>query len=147
VQEFTEQNWSGHHRFTRTRVHLPTTVTEVQRLVAGAERAKVIGARHCLDDIADTAGDGPNPRPAGASSSATPQRIRAVYPRLADFVTLMSELDPDGTFRNPTSSATSSPERPRTGASAPSEGPLSPNATVVAPKGQDAPVKRAPLLW
>jgi xylitol oxidase len=57
VQEFTEQNWSGHHRFTRTRVHRPTTVTEVQRIVAGAERAKVIGSRHCFNDIADTAGD------------------------------------------------------------------------------------------
>ena len=50
------QNWSGHLPFHAARFHQPTTLTEVQSIVRNADKVKVIGARHCFNDIADTAG-------------------------------------------------------------------------------------------
>ena len=52
-----ETNWSGHVRLARTAVHEPTTVAEVQRIVAGANAVKVIGSAHSFNDVADTSGD------------------------------------------------------------------------------------------
>ncbi len=51
------QNWSGHTPFRRARVHEPTTVAEVQRIVAGARQVKVVGAGHSFNGLADTDGD------------------------------------------------------------------------------------------
>jgi xylitol oxidase len=50
-------NWSGNHRFAAARVHRPTTVEELQTIVAGAERVHALGSRHSFTDVADTAGD------------------------------------------------------------------------------------------
>jgi len=51
------QNWSGHAPFHAARFHQPTTLAELQEIVRGAEKVRVIGARHCFNDIADTTGD------------------------------------------------------------------------------------------
>ncbi|MDH4145903.1 MAG: FAD-binding protein [Acidimicrobiia bacterium] len=51
------QNWSGHVRFGARRVHQPRSVEELAAVIAGAERVKVIGSRHCFNDIADTPGE------------------------------------------------------------------------------------------
>ncbi|MEZ4679372.1 MAG: D-arabinono-1,4-lactone oxidase [Caldilineaceae bacterium] len=51
------QNWSGHAPFHAARFHQPTSLAELQTIVRNADKVKVIGARHCFNDIADTAGD------------------------------------------------------------------------------------------
>lgn len=51
------QNWSGHTPFRRARVHEPATVAEVQEIVAGAARVRVVGAGHSFNGLADTDGD------------------------------------------------------------------------------------------
>jgi xylitol oxidase len=51
------QNWSGHAPFHSTRFHQPTTVTDLQEAVSKADKVRVIGSRHCFNDIADTTGD------------------------------------------------------------------------------------------
>lgn len=50
-------NWSGHVAFGAARFHQPTSVAEVQAIVRQAAKVKVIGSRHCFNDIADTTGD------------------------------------------------------------------------------------------
>jgi len=51
------QNWSGHAPFHAARFHQPTTLAELQEIVRNADKARVIGSRHCFNDIADTSGD------------------------------------------------------------------------------------------
>ena len=51
------QNWSGHAPFHSARFHQPTTVDEVREAVRNADKVRVIGSRHCFNDIADTTGD------------------------------------------------------------------------------------------
>jgi alditol oxidase len=57
MKNFHQQNWSGHHAFGAARFHQPTSVAEVQEIVRTAEKVRVIGSRHCFNDIADTTGD------------------------------------------------------------------------------------------
>lgn len=52
-----KQNWSGHTPYAAARFHRPKTVAEVQDIVRRADKVKVIGSRHCFNDIADTTGD------------------------------------------------------------------------------------------
>jgi xylitol oxidase len=53
----TLTNWSGNYAYRAPRVHRPKTVEHIQQIVAGADRVKALGSRHCFNDIADTAGD------------------------------------------------------------------------------------------
>lgn len=53
----SEQNWSGHTKFHPSAVHEPTSLAELQRVVAAADRVGVIGSRHSFNDLADTTGD------------------------------------------------------------------------------------------
>ena len=50
-------NWSGHHTFTAARIHHPTTIAELQRIVAAATHCKVVGSAHSFNDMADTTAD------------------------------------------------------------------------------------------
>jgi xylitol oxidase len=50
-------NWAGNHTFQASRIHRPTSVGEVQEIVAGATKVKAAGTRHSFGDIADTEGD------------------------------------------------------------------------------------------
>ncbi|RRO20426.1 FAD-binding protein [Saccharopolyspora rhizosphaerae] len=50
-------NWAGNLTYRAQRTHRPSSVDEVRRLVAGSERIKVLGSRHCFNDIADTSAD------------------------------------------------------------------------------------------
>ena len=50
-------NWSGHHTFTAARIHHPTTIAELQRIVAAATHCKVLGSAHSFNDMADTDAD------------------------------------------------------------------------------------------
>lgn len=48
------QNWSGHHTFSASRVHLPETVEQLQAIVRRSRKVKVLGSRHSFNDIADS---------------------------------------------------------------------------------------------
>lgn len=49
-------NWSEHVAFGAASVHFPQTVAEVQAIVRGADKVRVVGARHSFNHIADTTG-------------------------------------------------------------------------------------------
>lgn len=49
-------NWAGNVRFSPARVSRPTSVPELQQVVAGSDRARVLGTGHSFNRIADTAG-------------------------------------------------------------------------------------------
>lgn len=50
-------NWAGNVEFGAVRVHRPASVADVQEIVAGAERVRVLGSGHSFNRIADTDGD------------------------------------------------------------------------------------------
>lgn len=50
-------NWAGNLSYRAARVHRPTSVEELRRIVVGSERVKALGSRHCFNDIADTPAD------------------------------------------------------------------------------------------
>ncbi|PZF53308.1 FAD-binding protein [Curtobacterium sp. MCSS17_008] len=47
------RNWAGNQTFSARRVHRPTTVEQVQDLVAGSPRIRALGSRHSFNRIAD----------------------------------------------------------------------------------------------
>jgi xylitol oxidase len=51
------QNWAGNLTYSAARWHEPTTIDEVQALVARGTRLRVIGSRHSFNEIADTPHD------------------------------------------------------------------------------------------
>jgi alditol oxidase len=51
----TETNWAGNHTYRAARLHRPASLAQVQELVAGADRLRVLGSRHSFNDIADSA--------------------------------------------------------------------------------------------
>lgn len=48
-----ETNWAGNHTFQADAVQHPTSVEQVQEIVARADRVRVVGQRHSFNDIAD----------------------------------------------------------------------------------------------
>jgi alditol oxidase len=50
-------NWAGNVTFTAERLHRPSTVPELQALVAGAERIHALGTGHSFSRVADSPGD------------------------------------------------------------------------------------------
>lgn len=50
-------NWAGNLQYSAARLHAPTTVEQVQEIVAGASRVKALGTRHSFNRVADTSGD------------------------------------------------------------------------------------------
>ncbi|GAA5196258.1 alditol oxidase [Rugosimonospora acidiphila] len=49
-------NWAGNVTFTPSRVHRPSSLTELRRLVADAAKVRVLGTGHSFNPIADTEG-------------------------------------------------------------------------------------------
>ena len=49
-------NWAGNLTYGATSLHVPTSVAELQEIVAATPRLRVLGARHSFNDIADTEG-------------------------------------------------------------------------------------------
>jgi xylitol oxidase len=49
-----ETNWAGNYTYRADRLHRPSSVEEVQDLVAGAPRVRVLGSRHSFNDMADS---------------------------------------------------------------------------------------------
>ncbi len=50
-------NWAGNIVFSPAAVHRPSSVDELQALVAGSDRLRVLGSGHSFNTIADTPGD------------------------------------------------------------------------------------------
>ena len=50
-------NWAQNLTYRAARRHRPTSVAELQSVVASSTRLKALGTRHCFNDIADTDGD------------------------------------------------------------------------------------------
>lgn len=55
IQErFVGQNWAGNYEYGAERLHRPSTIEELQEIVAAASRVRVLGSRHSFSDIADS---------------------------------------------------------------------------------------------
>jgi xylitol oxidase len=52
-----QRNWAGNIAYTATRFHQPETLSQIQELVASANRVKALGSRHSFNNIADTEAD------------------------------------------------------------------------------------------
>ena len=50
-------NWAGSHEIAGGRVHEPRSLDELQELVAGQVRLRVLGTRHTFNDLPDSRGD------------------------------------------------------------------------------------------
>ncbi|MCU1579950.1 MAG: linked oxidase domain protein [Rhodoglobus sp.] len=48
-------NWSQHHDYRATTLHRPTTLEQLQDVVANAPKIRALGSRHSFNDIADSA--------------------------------------------------------------------------------------------
>ncbi len=49
-----ERNWAGNYTYRAQKLHRPTTVEQVQEIVANAASVHVLGSRHSFNDIADS---------------------------------------------------------------------------------------------
>jgi xylitol oxidase len=49
-----QTNWAGNYRYQAGRLHRPSTLEQLQEVVAGAPRVRVLGSRHSFTDIADS---------------------------------------------------------------------------------------------
>ncbi len=47
-------NWAGNYRYGAERLHRPSSLDELQEIVARAERVRVLGSRHSFNEIADS---------------------------------------------------------------------------------------------
>jgi alditol oxidase len=50
----TEANWAGNYVYRARKVHRPSTLEQVQEVVANAREVRVLGSRHSFTDIADS---------------------------------------------------------------------------------------------
>jgi xylitol oxidase len=50
-----ETNWAGNYRYQAAKLQRPSTLEQLQEVVAGAPRVRVLGSRHSFTDIADSA--------------------------------------------------------------------------------------------
>src|SRR3989442_4188300 len=49
-----ERNWAGNYTYQAQKLHQPTTIEQVQEIVANAASVHVLGSRHSFNDIADS---------------------------------------------------------------------------------------------
>jgi len=52
-----ERNWAGNVSYGAARHHEPTSVADVQALVAASTKLRAVGSRHSFNTITDTDGD------------------------------------------------------------------------------------------
>lgn len=48
------KNWAGNYQYSTNRLHQPKSMAEVQQTVKKFSKIKVLGSRHCFNDIADS---------------------------------------------------------------------------------------------
>src|SRR5579871_6451937 len=49
-----ERNWAGNYTYRAEKLHRPTTIEQVQEIVANAASVHVLGSRHSFNNIADS---------------------------------------------------------------------------------------------
>src|SRR5919202_2798076 len=49
-----ERNWAGNYTYRARKLHRPTSLEQLQGLVAQPDRVRVLGSRHSFNDIADS---------------------------------------------------------------------------------------------
>src|SRR3989475_13234600 len=49
-----ERNWAGTYTYRAEKLHRPTTMEQVQQIIANAASVHVLGSRHSFNDIADS---------------------------------------------------------------------------------------------
>ncbi|HEV2895640.1 MAG TPA: FAD-binding protein, partial [Actinomycetota bacterium] len=49
-----ETNWAGNYRYRAGKLRRPTTVEQLQEVVANAPRVRALGSRHSFTDLADS---------------------------------------------------------------------------------------------
>lgn len=54
IQDSKLKNWAGNYTYSTNKVHAPKSVEEVQQLVKSLPKFKVLGTRHCFNNIADS---------------------------------------------------------------------------------------------
>jgi alditol oxidase len=54
--EAVQRNWAGNHTYVAEQLLHPTSVTELQQVVADHDRVRALGTRHAFTDLADTTG-------------------------------------------------------------------------------------------
>jgi len=47
-------NWAGHHEYRATTLHRPTSLEQLQDVVAASPRIRALGTRHSFNDLADS---------------------------------------------------------------------------------------------
>lgn len=52
----TQRNWAGNYEYSASALQAPTSLEQVQELVAGAGTVRALGSRHSFNSIADTDG-------------------------------------------------------------------------------------------
>jgi alditol oxidase len=55
VDPMRAANWAGNYTYRADKLHRPSSLEQVQELIANAPRVRVLGSRHSFSDIADSA--------------------------------------------------------------------------------------------
>jgi alditol oxidase len=55
VGPVSESNWAGSYTYRADQLHRPSSLEQVQEIIANAPRVRVLGSRHSFTDIADSA--------------------------------------------------------------------------------------------
>jgi xylitol oxidase len=53
----TSANWAGNYLYRASTLHRPSSLEQVQELVAAAHQLKALGSRHSFNDVADSPGE------------------------------------------------------------------------------------------
>src|SRR5579862_1638470 len=53
MTEAQEKNWAGNYTYQAEKLHRPTTIEQVQEIIANAASVHVLGSRHSFNEIAD----------------------------------------------------------------------------------------------
>jgi xylitol oxidase len=48
------KNWAGNHAYRARKLHRPSTIEQVQEIIANAPDVRILGSRHSFNDIADS---------------------------------------------------------------------------------------------
>ncbi|HEX5700841.1 MAG TPA: FAD-binding protein, partial [Rubrobacter sp.] len=48
------KNWAGNYAYRARKLHWPSTIGQVQEIIANAPSVRVLGSRHSFNDIADS---------------------------------------------------------------------------------------------
>jgi xylitol oxidase len=49
-----QRNWAGNYAYRAQKLHRPSTIEQVQEIIANAQSVRVLGSRHSFNDIADS---------------------------------------------------------------------------------------------